>query len=164
MTKKEIHYLIVVFLVVTAGGTIFYFGGKATLNIQQAQKKENLADCLLLKNIKLYGSLNCPYTTKEKELFGEFFSKINYTECNNETNSFIACKEKGINTTPTWVFPKEIGIENQLLSCEECAKKSKDIYCKDYCFEESKNGTEFYVTGFMDLQTLDKLSQCNIFK
>lgn len=159
MVRKEIDYLIVVTLVVIAGGLIFYFGGKATLAIQKTQKQGKLADCLLLKDIKMYGSANCPYTKKQKELFGEAFAKINYIECSKKENSLI-CREKGINTTPTWIFPKGAGIENQLLSCIDCAKKSKSIYCKDYCFKESNDGREVYVTGLMELEKLSDLSGC----
>lgn len=164
MTKKEIDYLTVVTLAIIAGGLIFYFGGKAVLTAQKAQNQERLADCLSLKNIKMYGSVNCPYTKEQKELFGEAFAKISYTECNNDKERPLICKEEKINTTPTWVFPKETGIENKLLSCDDCAKKSKSIYCKDYCFEESSDAKEVYVTGLMNLEKLDELSNCNIFK
>lgn len=162
--KKENNYLIVVLIVVILGGIIFYFGGKATLERQTRIKQENLANCLLTKNIKLYGAANSLYTEQQKEAFGQAFSKINYIECIENNDWSNTCKKDSINAVPTWSFPKSIGIETRLLSCEDCAKKAKSIYCKDYCFEESNNGENFYVAGLMSLEDIDKFSNCNILK
>jgi hypothetical protein len=157
---KEINYLIVAMLVVMVGGVIFYFGGKATLEAKQREEQENLADCLLEKNVKMYGSSNCLHTKRQKEIFGEALSKINYIECSEGEGWSKTCQDKGINAVPTWSFPKEMGIESRLLSCTECAKESGDIYCRDYCFEPSSDGKEFYVSGFTELKKLADLSGC----
>lgn len=40
-----------------------------------------LARCLNEKGARMYGSETCPDCEKQKELFGEFFEKIDYYEC-----------------------------------------------------------------------------------
>lgn len=164
MTIKEKRYLIVVIFVVILGGIIFYFGGKATLEAKQKEKQENLAYCLLSKNIVLYGDSESLQTEQQKEIFGEAFKYINYVECNKLDDWSEECKEKGINDVPAWTFPKILKIESQLLSCDECQKKSERLYCNDYCFEILDDKEEFYVVGVIDFQTLSKLSGCQIDK
>ncbi|MGB4254028.1 MAG: hypothetical protein WBJ22_02870 [Minisyncoccales bacterium] len=164
MTTKEKRYLIVVIFVAILGGIIFYFGGKATLEAKQKEKQRNLAYCLLSKNIVLYGDSESSPTEQQKEIFGDAFEYINYVECNELDDWSEECKEKNINDVPTWMFPKRLKIENFLLSCDECQKNSKGLYCNDYCFEISDDGEEFYVIGVIDLQTLSRFSDCQIDK
>lgn len=158
--EKEKRYLIVATLVAVLGGIIFYMGGKATLKAREQEQRENLIYCLLTQKVIMYGALGVPQVKEQQEIFGELFDKINYVECNQADGWAEECREKGINNIPTWSFPQESGIEDQLLSCEECQKKSGGIYCNEYCFEKSSDGKTFYVTGVMDLQTLSKLSGC----
>ena len=67
-----------------------------------------LADCLSQKGAKMYGTYWCPHCQAQKKLFGAAFSKINYVECSPQGNpreQTQACKDAGIMSYPTWVFP-----------------------------------------------------------
>ena len=158
--KKETNYLIVALLVVIIGGVIFYFAGMRTLQVNKEEKQEKLAICLAEKNIKMYGASTCLYTTRQKMIFGNAFSKIDYIECSDGDNWSKDCKDEKINAVPTWSFPKEVGIEDYLLSCLDCARESKGVSCDDYCYEFSSNEKELYVSGFMDIDELSEISGC----
>lgn len=79
---------------------------------QKEEKVENLdgfAQCLTEKEAKFYGSKNCGWCGKQKELFGESLQYVNYIECiDPETDQWSElCREAGIDAVPTW----EIGGE-----------------------------------------------------
>jgi len=160
--KKETNYLIVALLVVIIGGVIFYFVGTETLQQSKEKEQENLAICLAEKNIKMYGALDCSYTQRQKEIFGDAFSGIDYIECRDGSDWSKECKDEEINAVPTWSFPKELGIEGCLFSCLECARESKEISCNDYCYELSSDEKRLYVAGFMDFDKLSEISGCSL--
>ena len=160
--KKETVYLIVIILTVMIGGTIFYFGGKESIRLKKESFRENLVDCLTAKNIKIYISTDCPPCQRQREIFGNSFSKINYIECLEEKTWSKICLGKGINTVPTWSFPINLEIEEKLLSCIECIEKSEGTTCKDYCYEVSQDRQALYVTGFVELEKLSEVSGCSL--
>lgn len=79
---------------------------------QKEEKVENLdgfAQCLTEKGAKFYGSKNCGWCEKQKELFGESLQYVNYIECiDPETDQWSElCRGAGVDAVPTW----EIGGE-----------------------------------------------------
>jgi len=67
----------------------------------------------------MYGTATCPHCLAQKELFGDSFQYINYTDCVENPN---ACQ--GIDRVPTWEFKdgtQEVGEK----TFEELAEKTK---------------------------------------
>lgn len=160
--KKEILYLTTVILVVSAGAIIFYLGGKASIEEKRAQMKEELASCLSEKKIKLYGYSPSQFSSTQKDIFKEAFSQIKYIECKQDEDGWSAeCVKKGVNNVPAWSFPKDI-IGDKVISCIDCARKSNEIFCKDDCYIVSKDEKEFIISGFLSLERLNQISNCQI--
>jgi glutaredoxin len=53
---------------------------------------------------KMYGTYWCPYCTRQKEMFGQAFSQINYVECDprGQNPQPSLCQTAGIQALPTW--------------------------------------------------------------
>jgi len=53
---------------------------------------------------KMYGAYWCPYCKKQKELFGEAVSEINYIECDakGENPQPELCRSAGVRGFPSW--------------------------------------------------------------
>lgn len=74
---------------------------------QQPGKYDNFATCLTEKGAKFYGAFWCPHCQAQKALFGKSNKFLPYIECSTpDTKGQTAiCKEKGIQSYPTWSFP-----------------------------------------------------------
>ena len=68
---------------------------------------DSFAKCLTEKGMKLYGSKNCGWCEKQKELFGVSFQYVAYIECiDPETEQWSEeCGAAGIKSVPTWQMP-----------------------------------------------------------
>ncbi|KKT17685.1 MAG: hypothetical protein UV98_C0003G0006 [Parcubacteria group bacterium GW2011_GWB1_43_6] len=67
----------------------------------------SFAQCLTAKSMKFYGSKNCSWCDKEKELFGISFQYINYIECIDSATGGLTktCQDAKIESFPTWQLP-----------------------------------------------------------
>lgn len=110
-----------------------------TANSQEASTQETssqetistasaaFAQCLTSKSMKFYGSKNCSWCAKEKELFGESLQYVNYIECTGDDGQFTkACQDANITSFPTWQLPdgtKESGYKTleQLAGISGCS-------------------------------------------
>lgn len=63
--------------------------------------KMEFAECLTSKNITMYGSENCGSCWKQKRIFGDSFSLIDYINCDEMKQK---CKSEGIKRYPTWMI------------------------------------------------------------
>ena len=61
----------------------------------------SVAECLASKGAKMYGSDESSTSNKQKGLFGDDFSEIDYTDCSADKDS---CDSAGIASYPTWVI------------------------------------------------------------
>jgi glutaredoxin len=52
----------------------------------------------------MYGTYWCPYCTKQKQLFGEAISEVQYVECDprGDNASPELCESFGVRSFPTW--------------------------------------------------------------
>lgn len=158
--KKENIYLIVVILVSIAGGVVFLLSGKAIINSKKQEDIKGLVDCLLAKNVKLYISSDCSYCSQQKEIFGEYFSKIDYVNCEENGDWSEDCRKEEINSVPTWVFPDNTDIvKEEISSCSDC-QKTGTIKCTDYCYTESKDGKSLRISGILDINKLNGIFRC----
>lgn len=60
------------------------------------------AQCLVDKQITMYGAQWCPHCQNEKRAFGSSFKYVPYVECPDDPQKCLAV---GINGYPTWIFP-----------------------------------------------------------
>ncbi len=68
---------------------------------------EQLAKCLSEKGARMYGAYWCPHCADQKNVFGDSFQYIKYTECdpkgpNPDTQS---CQQAELTRYPTWTIP-----------------------------------------------------------
>ena len=61
----------------------------------------NLAGCLTEKGLVMYGTEWCGYCKKQKSLFGDSFTDVNYVDCEKDRSK---CVEAGVQGFPTWVI------------------------------------------------------------
>ncbi len=72
------------------------------------------AQCLKESGAKFYGAFWCPHCQNQKKLFGSAEQYLPYVECStpNGQAQLAVCKEAGVESYPTWVFPdgsREVG-------------------------------------------------------
>jgi uncharacterized membrane protein len=66
-----------------------------------------LAEHLSKADVKFYGASWCPHCTEQKHLFGSSEKRIPYIECSPggpKAPQATACKEKNIQSYPTWII------------------------------------------------------------
>jgi len=68
---------------------------------QKSAKYDDFAECVTDSGAVFYGTLWCPHCKKQKTLFGDAISKINFVDCDAEKD---LCRQKGITSYPTWIF------------------------------------------------------------
>ena len=64
----------------------------------------NFAKCLTEKGIKMYGTGWCPHCKDQKEMFGDSFKFIDYTDCDQNKD---LCLIEEIGGYPTWKIDDE---------------------------------------------------------
>jgi hypothetical protein len=98
LRKRHKFFLVVSLVVVILLGVIYYFD-RANVN-GNVVKQEDLTDfvsCLNDHNVKLYGYGNSSALGYQADLFGEYFSDLNYIDC-----SSTPLKCEGVLIFPTW--------------------------------------------------------------
>lgn len=70
-------------------------------------KYDGLAQCLKDNKVTFYGAFWCPHCQNQKALFGKSARLLPYVECStvDGRGQTDVCKEKNIQSYPTWVFP-----------------------------------------------------------
>ena len=91
----------VIIIVIGIGvGATFFLGSRPG-------KLDAFAQCLKDKGVIFYGAFWCPHCQATKALFGTSAKLLPYVECSTPDGQGQTdiCKEKGIKSYPTWVFP-----------------------------------------------------------
>lgn len=117
-TKFIIFVLIVVFIV---GGFGIYTGLKSgkTVNL------DGFAQCLATSGAEFYGAFWCPHCQEQKAEFGKSAKYLPYIECSNpDSTQTQVCKDKKIESYPTWIF-KDGSALNGKLSLDFLANKTQ---------------------------------------
>jgi len=103
-SKKKVLIAIIILIVVLSG---FWFISKIITNftgrsitgvVVQDFSIDNFAQCLSDSGVVMYGSKYCGYCKKQKEMFGDSFSFINYIECVENPDS---CSD--LEGVPAWI-------------------------------------------------------------
>ncbi len=121
---RTVIILVIVFVV--AGIAAIRYANRQPDSGVDAKTVAALAECLTQKGVKMYGTYWCPHCQAQKKLFGDSFSKIDYVECsppNNPREQTQPCKDAGIISYPTWVFPDGGRVSGEV-SFKDLADKS----------------------------------------
>ena len=87
-------------------------------------KYDALATCLNDGGTKFYGAFWCSHCQNQKKEFGASAPLLPYVECSKlDTNMNDFCKNLGIKSYPTWIFPDGSKMEGEV-SLKELAEKS----------------------------------------
>lgn len=97
------------------GVTIFWFilialivvgVGASFIPSTKASKLDSFAQCLKDRGATFYGAFWCPHCQRTKAMFGSAAKLLPYVECSTADgkNQTQICKDKGIQTYPTWTF------------------------------------------------------------
>lgn len=67
---------------------------------------DDFAKCLKESGATFYGAFWCPHCQATKRMFGSAAQYLPYVECStpNGQGQLAICKDKGIQTYPTWTF------------------------------------------------------------
>ena len=65
---------------------------------------DSFATCLKDSGAIMYGTDWCPHCAEQKELFGSAFKKVNYVNCDFDSESCLRARVQGY---PTWVINGE---------------------------------------------------------
>lgn len=97
--KKQISIVIVVLVVVLG---IAAFARKDTAPGQY----DTLATCIKDSGATFFGAFWCPHCREQKEMFGRSAKLLPYQECStpDSQGQLAICKEKGVQSYPTWIF------------------------------------------------------------
>lgn len=95
-----IFWLILLALIVLGIGASF-------MKSAQPSKLDGFAQCLKDKGVVMYGAFWCPHCQRTKAMFGSSSKYLPYVECSTPDGKSQTqiCKDKGIQSYPTWVFP-----------------------------------------------------------
>lgn len=69
-------------------------------------KYDSFAQCLKDKGAVMYGAFWCPHCQSTKRMFGTAAQYLPYVECSTPDGQtqLPVCKDKGIQSYPTWTF------------------------------------------------------------
>ncbi|MBT4651264.1 hypothetical protein HOC13_01960 [Candidatus Woesearchaeota archaeon] len=113
--KIKIILMITVLLTV-----IFLIGCK-----KEPSDLNTFTDCLTENGAKLFGASWCPHCQQQKDLFGDSFKNLDYTECTEQQQK---CSEEAITGLPTWKFADG----SIAMGTQELAQLAKKTGCSLY--------------------------------
>lgn len=95
-----IFWAVIVAVVLLAIGVSFY-------SSTGPSQYDGFAQCLKDKGVVMYGAFWCPHCQRTKAMFGTAVKYLPYIECSTPDGQgqTQVCKDKGIKSYPTWVFP-----------------------------------------------------------
>ncbi len=111
--NKKLIIGVVGFLILFVGG-IFLLSSKGNSN--EPGKFDSFAQCLKDKGLVFYGAFWCPHCQNTKAAFGSSAKLLPYVECSTPDGQgqLDVCKEKGIQSYPTWTFPDGSKLEGEV--------------------------------------------------
>jgi thiol-disulfide isomerase/thioredoxin len=106
--NKQLKILVIVLGVICIAALGYWFQDKNKPGAYDA-----FAKCLGDKGAKFYGAFWCPHCQAQKGIFGKSKAFLPYVECSTPDSSGQTdiCKEKKIQSYPTWEFKTATGTE-----------------------------------------------------
>ena len=88
-------------LIVAAFAAVIYLGLR-----KRGHRLDAFAQCLAVKQVKMYGAYWCPHCAEQKEMFESSFPYVPYVECGvpGSREEAPVCKDAGVKHFPTWQF------------------------------------------------------------
>ena len=88
-------------LIVAAFAAVIYLGLR-----KRGHRLDAFAQCLAVKQVKMYGAYWCPHCAEQKEMFESSFPYVPYVECGvpGSREEAPVCKGAGVKHFPTWQF------------------------------------------------------------
>jgi hypothetical protein len=86
---------------------------------------DGFAQCVSDSGARMWGAWWCPHCENQKELFGNSFENIAYTECSTPGSQAMSkeCQDDGIEGYPTWEFKDGSRLSGER-SLEELSEKT----------------------------------------
>ncbi len=108
-------------MVIVVAGLI----GFSVYSSRQPGQHDTFAQCLTEKKATFYGAFWCPHCQAEKALIGKSMKYINYVECStpDANGQTQICKDKKIETYPTWEFADGSRLSGEI-SLQELSDKT----------------------------------------
>lgn len=118
MNDKKIIISAAVLLLATGGILYSLSANKQVSNntpVDTGTPIAQFTQCLADKGALFYGAFWCPHCQAQKKLFGDAQKLLPYVECSTPDGNGQTqiCKDKGINSYPTWVFSDGSKIEGE---------------------------------------------------
>jgi len=159
--KKENFFLIFSIIVILLGGGFFLREGKIYIEKKREEEIKKIIDCFSQKDIKLYLISESNFCQEQKEIFKNYIGYLKIVYCDTKENQ-EDCFQKKINSFPTWVVSADNdSVIKNLISCQECRKKSENFVCEDLCYTKTEDGKFLKVIGeIKDLSLAKKIFGC----
>ena len=95
-----IFWLVIIVIIIAGIGSSFFVRAAPS-------KLDGFAQCLKDKGAVFYGAFWCPHCQATKKMFGSAARLLPYVECStpNGQEQLQVCKDKGVQSYPTWTFP-----------------------------------------------------------
>lgn len=124
MQKQTKFILFIIIVILVIGGIGLYFGLKPA----KEGKFDEFAQCLKSSGTEFYGTFWCPHCQAQKEAFGSSVKYLPYIECSTPDGQgqTQVCKDKGVESYPTWIFPDETRLSGEL-PFETLAEKTECV-------------------------------------
>lgn len=118
MNDKKIIVSAAVLLLATGGILYSLSANKQVSNdvpVDTGTPIAQFTQCLADKGALFYGAFWCPHCQAQKKLFGDAQKLLPYVECSTPDGNGQTqiCKDKGINSYPTWVFSDGSKVEGE---------------------------------------------------
>jgi thiol-disulfide isomerase/thioredoxin len=103
--KKGLLWFWIIIALLVLGGVVWSLLGR--LAPAASSDLVPFAQCLKDKGAVFYGAFWCPHCQNTKKMFGAAAANLPYVECStpDAQGQTQVCKDNGIESYPTWVFP-----------------------------------------------------------
>jgi glutaredoxin len=100
-TSSSTRKIVTGLLIVAAFAAVIYLGLR-----KRGHRLDAFAQCLAVKQVKMYGAYWCPHCAEQKEMFESSFPYVPYVECGvpGSREEAPVCKDAGVKHFPTWQF------------------------------------------------------------
>lgn len=95
--------ILAIVLVIAAFAAVYYLGLR-----KRSSRLDTFAQCIGHSGSRMYGLYWCTHCAEQKEMFGDSFQYIPYTECGIKGQAHgetPECTAAGVKQFPTWEFP-----------------------------------------------------------
>ncbi|UCD02656.1 MAG: hypothetical protein JSV63_02590 [Candidatus Aenigmatarchaeota archaeon] len=93
--KEKNFMILAVVLIITLSSAVYI-----VVSQPKEGKYDEFAQCLTESGAAMYGTSWCSHCNDQKNMFGQSFSYIDFTDC----DASDLCREAGVRAYPTWII------------------------------------------------------------